>query len=154
MRKHLTYANVMSTLGVFLGLAGGYAIAELGGDGSVRSGQVSNLTDDYKTILKVPGMGRVQAACVNTDETRIAWKTGKKTLRVAVERDDESFSFQSNPGARHAYEVGLAGLGATLEFHVFPRLGQDSPQTVVQAAANGFSGDCAEYVAAEATSTK
>ena len=156
MRRHLTYANVMSTAGVFLALAGGYAIAEINGDGSVRSGQVSNLgtSEEYKTILTVPGMGKVQAACINTDETWVAWKTGPKPVRVAVERDDSSFSFQSNPGIRHGYEVGLSGIGATIEFHVFPRLGQDAPQTVVNAAANDFSGDCAKWVAAEAVSTE
>jgi hypothetical protein len=155
LRRHLTYANVMSTLGVFLALAGGYAIAKAGGEGSsVRSAQVTNLGPDYKTILKIPGLGKVQTACINGDETMVAWKTGQDPLRVLVDREDGSFAFHSNAGSRSAYEVGLSGLGAHIEFHVFRRQGQDTPQTFVSAAANDFGGDCASNVAAEAISTK
>jgi hypothetical protein len=153
LRRHLTYANVMSTVAVFLAVAGGYAIGQIGGDGSVRSGTVSDLDADYQTVLSVPGMGKVQAACVNGDETMIGWKTTAKPLRVTVDRQGSAFGFLHQVGSRSAYEVGLAGLGSRVQFHVVPRVPKDTPQTVVSAVGVDFSGDCAAYVSAQAVST-
>ena len=154
MRRHLTYANVMSTVAVFLALAGGYALGTVGGDGSVRSGTVSGLDADYQTVLSVPGMGKVQAACINVDQTMIAWKTTARPLRVTVERDSGSFGFHHQVGSRSAYEIGLGGIGMRIQFHVAARAPKDAPQTVVSAVGADFSGDCAAQVSAEAVSTE
>jgi hypothetical protein len=144
----------MSTLGVFLGLAGGFAVAKITGDGSVRSGSVRNLGSEYKTVVRVPELGAVQAACINGDETMVAWTSLDRPTRVSVKRDDGSLSFQHQRGSRSGYEIGLGGIGTRIQFHVAPRFGKDEPQTVASVFGNDFSGPCAAQVSAIAVGTE
>ncbi len=152
MSRHLTYANVMSTLGVFLALAGGFAIAKISGDGSVRSGQLTDLDGDFATVVSVPKLGKVTAACVG-GLTKVAWNNTIPTNeRVSVDFIDTATQFLSDPGQSSAYTMSLPE--SKLVFHVFRNNGDDTPQTVVNVAASGFSDPCADSVAAEAVSTR
>ena len=156
VRRHLTYANVMSTAGVFLGLAGGYGIAQIGGDGSVRSGQVRNLTAQPKTVLRVPKMGKVTAHCENGNETFAAWvHTSKRKQVVSREFTDAgggTATFVSNSGVVHESELSTAE--PKMVFHIANYSGTDEPQTVVSVVRVGPTGSCDVNIIAEATSTR
>ena len=153
MRRHLTYANVMSTLGVFLGLAGGYTIAKVTGDGALKSGQVTDVGANTQTVLTFPGMGKVTARCVGGTDTEVGWRhTGKRQHRVSVEFEDAETSFLSAPGSHHEYT--MPDQGSKLTFNVFLAKGNDEPQVSVDVVGSGiFAGACAENVAAIGTST-
>lgn len=148
MRRHLTYANVMSTLGVFLALAGGYAAAKITGDGSIKGGQVIDVGSERETLVTVPGLGKATAICVG-DETRAAWKnTSGGRERVTVELATGTASFLSQDGSSHQYP--LETQQRKIVFHVAAYGGPGAPQTIVSVITGGASNQCAERVAAEA----
>jgi hypothetical protein len=148
VRRHLTYANVMSTLGVFLALAGGYAVAKISGDGSIRGGQATDIGADRETLVTVPGLGKATTICLG-DETRAAWKnTSGGRERVTVEFDTGTASFLSQSGSSHEYSLETGQ--PKLTFHVAAYGGTGAPQTIVSVIAGGASDQCAERVAAEA----
>ena len=149
MRRHLTYANVMSTVGVFLALGGGYAAAKLtaGGD-RVTDGQAFNLGENFKTVANAPGVGKVKANCdPATEDTLIAWRTTDHRIYLFREQEGNSSGFQSNRGEQHTFL--LDNTQPRIEFHAIGDLDNDNPQATVTAAAGNFSGGCAQQVAAQ-----
>jgi hypothetical protein len=157
MSRHLTFANVMSTIAVFGVLAGGYAIARGGGESpAVRSGTVQaedGTGGKFKTIVTVPGLGKVQGSCSNVDEdSKIAWKDTIGQQWVVVGREASSFTFRSSEGERHAYV--LDNTDPTIRFYVYKTSGADEPQATITGAVNDLSDGCARYYAAESVSTR
>ena len=150
MRRHLTYANVMSTAGVFLALGGGYAAAKLAGGGGdkVTDGQVFNLNENFKTIASAPGVGKVKANCdPMTEDTLLAWKTTDHRVRLFHEQEGSTGGFQSNAGEQHTFLLNIPE--PRIELHIIGDRDNDQPQVTVSAAGIDFSDGCAVQVAAQ-----
>jgi hypothetical protein len=79
-RRRLTYANVMSTVGVFLALGGGFALAKIKGDGRIIQ-KGSKVEGPLETIANVPGVVKVRAECIGALQITIE-NTSDKTLEL------------------------------------------------------------------------
>ena len=126
--QKLTYANVMATLGVFLALGGGYAVATIQGNGNaVFNGNANKLNANYKTIANVPGIVRVNAACAGEVLYRIK-NTSSKTLLMHRGTGGGTFDYKMQPGeSEDFFNDGVQ----TQIFHVYRARGDMTPAALV-----------------------
>jgi hypothetical protein len=149
IRERLTYANVMSTLGVFLALGGGYAIASsVKGDGRViQKGKA--VGSDFETVAKVPGVVRVQARCSGALQISIRNDSG-----AAIELDagvgNDTDVIQILPGVEETY----SGDG-NLVVQAFRPQGNGKPMASLTISGK-YQGTCAveHFVAVTAVSSE
>ena len=89
LREKLTYANVMSTLAVFLALGGGYAIATIKGDGRIVQGS-EVIEIDPETVANIPGVVKVRASCTGALEFELKNLSGAaQQLEIGLGNDTE-----------------------------------------------------------------
>lgn len=153
--SHLTYANVMSTLAVFLVIVGGgVALASVSGTGRVKFGADRGLGSGYTTVLSVKGVGQVQAAC-NGNVLTLGWRNTTSQQQVAwADRpaQDVHISIMLDPGLTPLATVGDS---EGLRMHIFRGTGADRPAAdVVITALPNASGCGDDHVAAGAVSSE
>jgi hypothetical protein len=85
LRSRLSYANVMATLAVFLGLAGGaYALSGVPDRGGLFHGCVSNRTGLLRVVAKAPSCHKAKGRGRHRDpgELPVSWnQTGPRGLQ-------------------------------------------------------------------------
>jgi len=126
LANRLTYANVMSTLAVFLVLAGGIAAAAISGSGSVKfGGQKGLVNGEWVTVLNLPGIGKLQAFCGKSTDLGFKNTSGKKLQATASTILAGSDTSEAVDGAlAHGARLDIfAATGdeglSTARFHVF-----------------------------------
>ena len=81
LRSHLTYANVMATIAVFLVLSGGAAVALKGSNHRVRQGGCA------PTMRGTGAMVKVGSFCIDKYEASV-WSSPKGGTQYGVSSDD------------------------------------------------------------------
>jgi hypothetical protein len=153
--SRVSYANVAATLALFLALAGGgYALATIQGNGSVKFGGEKGLPNDqsFATVLNLPDFGKVQANCSKADTVRFKNTSGGQLYATAFSNDQAD-----DPEAAHLAngdnlsEFAFAFNPATIRFHVYRPDANGQPMAEITASLDFGGGGCANNsVAAQA----
>jgi hypothetical protein len=146
--KRLTYANVMSTLGVFLGLGGGYAIATIGGDGRVIRDAARNFGPSFETVATVPGIVKVQAKCFSVEDIDVRMKNiSGKALDIQRGVGTNTVYDRIPPNGASDQDFGIYSPQSTELFHVFRPNADRTP--MAQITLSGQEGtDCGDTLLA------
>jgi hypothetical protein len=149
----LSYANVMSTVAVFLALGGGITLAAIQGDGSFRFGAAKDLPFlEWETVLSVPGIGKVQVFCAKGTGVRFK-NTSGGTLQASVLRETDGDFEAASLAENESLETLAQGVGAsdnidTLRFHAFKASAGGKPTADLTLSHQYNDGDCANRAAA------
>src|SRR5262249_31415009 len=152
IRRHLTFAIVISLTALFAALGGG-AWAVIQGGGSVRSGTVKGPPTNPVRLLSVDGTGLLTIACPNPGlgELELLFKnTTTKRERVLIRDSSSTDSEQVTPGGQLAF---LKNQQDQLTFHFWQASGADRPQAVVTVSLLPEPSCAKSFAAAEATAT-
>ena len=148
IRERMTYANVMSTVAVFLALGGGLAFAAIKGDGRiVQKGKAVGL--EPETVAKVPGVVRVRADCTGSLQIHIRNDSDAAITLFAGVGNDTSVD-ELLPGVEETYP----GNG-NLVVQAFRPQGNGSPMASLTIS-GVYQGTCAveHFVAVTAVSSE
>ena len=158
VREKLTYANVMSTLAVFLVLGGGITAAAISGSGSVKFGGQKGVSPapSWDTILNLSGIGKVQAQCGKGTNIAFRNTSGKKLLATFLENEGggaQDALLDDKDRLQETFEPADNGID-TIRFHVATLNGKVMAEIT---ASNRYPDDfaCAKRtVAAQAVSSE
>ena len=154
--SHLSYANVIATVAVFLALAGGgYALATIQGHGRVSFGGQKGLSDgSFATILNLPGIGKVQGRCGMSDSVRFKNTSGRELQATVSEGAVGDFEAEPlSDGASLSQQFHAFDGLDTVRFHVY-RAGTDGTPMAEITASHKFRSGCASNaIAVQAVSS-
>ncbi len=144
--RRLTYANVMSTIGVFLALTTGVALGDIQGTGRVKFGNRLDIpfVIDDGDVLNLPGVGRLEAACTPlpnlTDPLRVQF-TNTSGFRMHVHTDlggaDPTFAILRN----NEFTTLQSSAHDLMTWHIYRHSGADQPQATLITSSDE-TGDC------------
>jgi hypothetical protein len=149
----LSYANVMSTVAVFLALGGGVTLAAISGDGSVRFGAEKGFpVMEWSTVLNLPGIGKVQALC-SKGGTGIRFKnTSGETLQASVLREGDGNVAAASLPQSQSLEMVALGIGDddidTMRFHMFKASDSGTPTVDITVSHQYGDASCEQRAAA------
>lgn len=144
--KRLTYANVISTIALFVALGGGYAVA-FSGSGSLQKGAwVGPPTVGQVTVRSLTGIGALNASCteggIDTVNLQLTNGSGEPlSFRWGDTQGNDGGNFVQ-PNEQEAIEP-LVGGQSNLRLHIFPTDGTKRPQASLDINVGG-GDDCPE----------
>jgi hypothetical protein len=153
LRPRLSFANVMSSIAVFLALGGGYATA-FSGSGTVQKGALLNIPNGAVTVRSLTGIGAIKASCSGGSPSVALENTSGEQLAVGGVGIDDYIGFGIEDGESENLDPEVDGFNE-MNVHISPGDGSKRPQADVQITADDGADTCAtSSVAVLATNTE
>ena len=144
--SRLSYANVAASLALFLALAGGgFALASIQGNGSVKFGGEKGLPNDFsfETVLNLPDFGKVQAKCSKADSIRFKNTSGGTLNATAASTETASDpEAETLANGDTISEIVFGTPVDTVRFHVYRPDADGQPMAEITASLSYGSGGC------------